>query len=553
MNQSENVEYKLEEPVNFTDPYVLHDVQMKMSTIVQLYKNNDIINQEEEKSDVGNNDKSVPIKTDGILYPIIQINTKTISYEQIVEMIIYYDHFLPTIKLTILDVDELIQRTDIPGYNNTLKVVIVPEIENVYKNIALEFKITSVKTKGEYLIYTGKYKILEFNKKRIKELIYNGCSNQKSKIGTNNMVIDNSIVKCNPNQNVKPNTWEMLHIIANECQLGFSSTDECQNIQDKLPRLVYNKNYEDFIDDQILFSGLDENSVFDAWVDLYGYLVMVNVSWILNNTDVLPNNLGIYAFTGIHGTDLKHEPEQKPVLVPRTLTNFSKSGVINNLAFTTFNIIVDNSDLLYGTSVSMYNFELLDINNGNNAVNQYDVEVIRDSVDDQKTEDYAVQAQEKMIIECNDLPINKQKLIRQKFFSKHRQRILEIELTKLNLGLQRGTLVNIALFENNPRNKQYILSQTSNMFEKQPKEEITKDDLIPDNLNDDKSKKTLEGSEEILNTGLSGMYYIDSMRFEYSSKLNEIKQFLRLIKKSNLNNLSNITTATKVDTNLTNL
>lgn len=543
MNQTENVEYKLEEPINFTDPYVLHDVQMKKSTIVQLYKPNDIL--DEHENNVGNNDQVHSIKTTGILYPIIQINTKVISYEQIQNMVIYYDNFLPTIKLTILDVDEIIQRTDLPGYNNTLKVIIVPEIENIYKNISLEFKITSVKPEGNYLTYTGKYKILEFNKKRIKELIYNGCSNQKGK------EISGEIVKCNPNQSKQPNTWELMHIIANECQLGFSSTDECQNIPDNLPRLIYNKNYEDFIIEQMLFSGIDENSVLDAWVDLYGYLVLVNVSWILNNDTILPNNLGIYAFTGIHGTDNIHEPEQVPQLVPRTLTNFSKTGTINNLSFSTFKPIIDNSELLFGTSTSMYNFELLDINSGNNSINQYDVEIIRDSVDDQKTEDYAVQYQEKLVIECNELPINKQKLIRQKFFAKHRQRILEIELDKINLGLQRGTLINVALFETNPKNKQYILSQTSNIFEKEPKEEITDADLIPDDLNDDEvSKKSIEGSTEILNTGLSGMYYIDSMRFEYTSESNEIRQILKLIKKSNLNNIANLTTATKINTNV---
>ena len=549
MEKTENIDYKLEEPINFTDPYVLHDVQQKKPSIVQIYKPNDMISSENPE-DKGQNNQVSSIKSDGLLYPIIQINTKVISYEQIIEMVINYDNFLPSVKLTILDQDELIQRTDIPGYNNTLKIIIVPEIENIYKSIALDFKITSVETKGQNIIYYGKYKVLEFNKKRIKELIYNGCSNQKTKTDENGN--NSQIIKCNTSQNKQPNTWELLHIIANECKLGFSSTDECQNIQDKLPRLIYNKNYEDFIDEQMLFSGLDENSVFDAWVDLYGYIVMINVSWILNNETVNPNNLGIYSFTGIHGTDDKHEPEQEAQLVPRTITNYSKTNTINNLTFKNFNVIVDNSELIFGTAASMYNFELLDINNGNNAINQYDVEIVRDSVDDQKIEDYEVQYQERLVIECNDLPINKQKLIRQKFFAKHRQRLLEIELSKINLGLQRGTLINVVLFENNPRNKQFILSQSSNVFEKNPKDEITDDDIIPDKMDGDDIKDIDNESSEIMNVGLSGMYYIDSMRFEYKNEENEIKQYIRLIKKSNLNNLSNLTTPTKINTNMNN-
>lgn len=545
MNQTENVANKLEEPINFTDPYVLHDPQIDKPTIVELYRPNETEEDNEESDSVSNN-PIASIKSDGMLYPLVQINTKVLSYEQIVDMIIYYDNFLPTIKLTVLDVGELIQRTDIPGYNNILKVIIVPEVQNVYKNISLEFKITSVKSQGENLIYYGKYKVLEFNKKRIKELIYSGCSNSKQKSDNNA-----DQVSCNPSENKKPNTWELMHIIANECQLGFSSTDECQNIEDRLPRLIYNKNYEDFIEEQLLFSGFDEDSVFDAWVDLYGYLVLINVSWILNNTDILPNNLGIYSFNGLHATDKSNIPKQIPELVPRTLTNYSEGVTINNLLFHTFNIIVDNSDLLFGTSVSMYNFKLNDINEGNNSIEQYDIEITRDTVDDSQIEKYAVQHQERLIIECNDLPINKQKIIRQKFFSKHRQRILEIKMAKLNLGLQRGTLVNVVLFETDDRNKQYILSQTSNVLAQKPKEELTDTDLIPDNDSENKEKIVLE-SDEVMNAGLSGMYYIDSMRFEYHQKENEIIQYLQLIKKGNLNNLSNITTPTKINLNTDN-
>ena len=544
MEQTQNTEFKLEEPINFTDPYVLHDVQQDKPVIVKLYQPNDIKTDNEE--DIGNNNQVSSIKSEGLLYPVVQINTQVISSEQIIAMVLNYNDFLPTIKITILDQNELIQRTDIPGYNNTLRVAIIPEVQNVYKSISLDFKITSVETDGEYITYSGQYKVLEFNKKRIKEVIYPGCSNKKEQTDENGNV--KQTVKCNPNENKQPNTWELLHTIANECKLGFSSTDHCQDVLDTLPRLIYNKNYESFIYEQMLFSGLDENSIFDAWVDLYGYLVMVNVAWVLNNETVTGNNLGIYAFTGIHGTDDNHEPEQEAELVPRTLTNHTKIAPINNLSFQNFNVVVDNSELIFGTSTSMYNFELLDVGGGNNAISQYDVEIIRDSVDDKRVEDYAVQNQERLVIECNNLPINKQKLIRKKFFAKHRQRILEIELNKLNLGLQRGTLINVMIFEDNPRNKQFLLSQTSNVFAKEPKEEIKDEDLIPDNLDESNNNEVLSEGDEIMNMGLSGMYYIDSMRFEYTSEQNEIKQYLNLIKKSNLNNLANLTTPFKVDT-----
>lgn len=545
MEKTDNIDYELEEPINFTDPYVLHDSNLDKPIIIELYTPNDIVTDNEE--DHGVNKDHASIKVAGMQYPLVQLNSKVLNKDQIKKLVINYDNFLTTIELHVYDPSKLIQNTDIPGFNNLLKVIIVPEVQNVYKSISLEFKITSAKAKGDTIIYYGRYKVLEFNKKRIKELIYSGCSNEKEQTNEDGEVIQT--IKCNPNENKQPNTWEMLHIIANECNLGFSSTDKCQDIEDRLPRLIYNRNYEDFIYDQLSFSGLDEESVFDAWVDLYGYLVMVNVAWVLNNEDVTPLNLGIYTFMGVHATDDNHVPEQSSQLVPRVITNAINMPGVTNLSFRKYNFIVDNSALLLGTSTSMYNFGLLDINGGQNAINQYDVTMNRNSLDDQRTEDYEMQNQKQLIIECNELPINKQKLIRQSFFRKHRQRILEVKLEKINLGLQRGTLINVAIFENDTISKQVALSQASQVLEDVLPEpgEITGDDFINHDIPEDYADTILDETAEVLNLGLSGMYYIDSMKFEYSSDLQEIKQYLRLIKKSNLNNLTNLSTPYKIN------
>lgn len=535
-------DYSLKEPINFTDPYVLHDSTLKLPIIVQEFAENDMM---DDKVGHANYQPVSTIRTAGVLYPLIQLNTKLIDHSQIEEMIIYYDKFLPTIKLIIFDDNKLIQNTDIPGLNNVLNVIIVPEVPNTYKNISLPFRITSVEVHGPHVIYYGEYKILPFNKKQTVELQYVGCPNTKGKVGSNNIQMDNEVIKCNPSNNPRPNTWELMHIIANNCGLGFCSTNECQNIEDRLPRLMYNKNYLDFIEQQMEFSGLDENSVFDAWIDLYGYLTLVNVSWVLNNDRIHGDNLALYAFTGVLMTDTKNnEADVQPIKVHRTLTNFSKTNTPSNMIFVNYRVIVDNSDLHQGTAVSMYNFDLLDINNGNNSISQYDVEVIRDSLDDQKTEEYATEVQENLVIECNDLPINKQKLIREKFFSKHRQRILEVELEKINFGLQRGTLVNVVIFETDKRAKQYITSQTSNVFNAEH------DDPKPDHLNAGEftDKDLIDRNDiEMPIMNLTGMYYIDSMRFEYGYNNNQIKQFVRLIKKSFLSNINNLHTSVKLD------
>ena len=146
-------------------------------------------------------------------------------------------------------------------------------------------------------------------------------------------------------------------------------------------------------------------------------------------------------------------------------------------------------------------------------------------------------------IECNEHPCNKQQLIRDKFLSKHRQRILEVKLKALNLGLQRGTLVNVIIFADSKEEKKLILSSSSNVIE--PSKEIKEDNMQIDGI----STTDLIEREDISlpNIGLSGMYYIDGMRFEYSYKENKISQYLLLIKRGSLSNLSNFETAPKLN------
>ena len=268
---------------------------------------------------------------------------------------------------------------------------------------------------------------------------------------------------------------------------------------------------------------------------------MVNFAWIITNQEVIQNNLSIKVFPGVHGTQELNMPEQKPKEVHRTLVCMPRDGSINNLSFTRYNVIINNSDLVTGTNRSMYNCNLIDID-GNISITQYDVESIENSVDGKHTEEYAKEQQKSLAIECNDIPINKQKMIRQKYFNKYRARILEIELDKVNLGLQRGTLVNVVIMTDEANAKQLIAAASTNIIENQ---DIEQDKL---KVGDLEYKDLIEQENIPLpNMALTGMYYIDSMKFEYSYDNNEIKQFLYLIKKGSLTNLNNWHTNPRIE------
>ena len=532
-------EYPLQEPINFTDPYVLHDPAIQFPHIAKLYMPNDI---DVDQDDPGNNLTEHSLKTDGLMYPVVQVNTRVIDYSQIEKMIIYYDSLTPSLYLKIKDQNREVQIMDMPGLNNSIKIIIIPEVNFRYKSVALDFTITDCQIDGIYVTYTGEYKLLAFNKEYTKEIIYEGCSNNKKKLGGNGEGNMKENVSCNPSENKQPNTWELLHTIALSCQLGFCSTDQCQNVGDNLPRIMSNQKYKETILQHIAWSGVDEDSIMDCWVDLYGYLVLVNVSWLLT-CDVLPDNLGIDAIVGIHSTDNNHVPPQDYKLVHRTLYNFEQTDSPNNLAIDFYRTIINNDVLESGTSLSMYNFQLLDINEGTNGVEQYDVEIIQNSLDGEKTEKYSTQYLKNLTIECNDRPINKQKLIRDKFFAKHRQRILEVKLQTLNLGLQRGTLVNVIIVEHDKNSKKLITAATSNYYGFV--EDTEEDKMEAAGIN---SYDLVEREDISLpNMALTGIYYIDGMRFEYSYSENKISQYLQLIKRGSTSNLNNFSTAPRLN------
>lgn len=524
--------------VNYTDPYIFHDPVTQVGRIATVYEPQDAHQGREDEDSItyGARPDYDSEKVNGILYPVILVNNKVISYDLIEKFVLYYEGFAPSLMLVINDPNRSIQATDVPGLNSKIRIAIVPSVDNTYKSIRLEFKIDDVFISGEHVTYTASYRSLPFMREYTKELVYPGCSNSVKNTNSSESY------SCNSSQNNKPNTWEYLHIIAHECGLGFMSTNECQTIEDRMPRLMSNEKYPEFINKHIQWGGLDENSIFDCWIDLYGYIVLVNVSWIFNK-ELENDSLKIYAAAGIQSTD-HNIPKPQTVEVSRVITNWPFMNYPNNMIFDWYKTIVDNSDLDTGTAISQYQFNMIGVNSENvNGVSQYDVRVVQNSADGMDVAAYNTEKLKSIVIEFNELNTNKQKTIRNKFFSKHRHRKLEVALTQPNLGLQRGTLIGVTIFESNPLVIPELTSQISNL--NGPSEDLeptvveTKDSEFSD------ADIKFGDSVPMINFALSGYYYIDAMRFEYNDETQEIKQYLILLKKDSLTNFENLSTMFK--------
>lgn len=518
-----------------TDPKVCHDPSLKIEGIARLYSSQNKV--EMEDGELSTNNKYDALRTDGILYPLVVINDRNVENHDILSMTIGYDDFLPYITITVHDGHEAEQKINSSQMSGLIRVAMISPVDNVYKKILINFKISSAKVDPHdttIVKYFG-----EFNVPGFKQI----------NMGHIWMPIPcPKPITCQQGGHINANTWEMLHEIAGMSGLGFAATKQCKEIPDHVVRNIYSQRYDQYIKQQLLHCGTSEDDLFDAWVDLYGYIVMINVPWVLRQT-IDPEDLGIVANAGIHGTS-NDLPDQEPINVERTLTNYNLIGAITNLEIQSYNMIISNNSVEKGTleHVFMYKFD-----KNKTVMDELDVQTKQNSIDGQFLEDYNTGKNRPIPkYDFNDpkytgleggYDLNEQKTIRTAFFRKHRQQILEIVLKNLNFGLQRGTLVNVTIFDNDPVNKRVTFENVSNLME--PNDEIEEDATpLPDEIN--KEDINLDDGAYMPNMKLSGLYYIDGMRFEYSPQIGKINQILLLFKKGSTSGYGNKHTTPKV-------
>ena len=245
---------------------------------------------------------------------------------------------------------------------------------------------------------------------------------------------------------------------------------------------------------------------------------MVNVHFVLNE-DIEPQNLTIY--TMVNGNNVMNDDKMVPggVQVQRTLTNNKINAASTNLQFEKYENIVNTNNIYNKGSLNTdwYMSSPCDENN----IEMEQIQLIENSVDgDAFSEEYEFNKSKWLGIEFSEKPILMKKNINKRYFEKLRAKRLKVELINHNLGLERGTLVNIVFKEYN--------SKVIKVFKG--------------------DKEVEESPEGVINPYLSGMYYIDSMEFEYVTENHKIQQYLYLIKRSiDINPINKLTGPIAID------
>ena len=504
---------------NYTDPKVCHDPALSPEGIAKIFYNQHKVEMDNGEISANNNVDS--LRVDGKKFPLLVINDRDIEPWEIIDFKIYYDSFVPKIYVVIYDEEENEQKINSTQMSGMIRTCIVPTVNNVYKNVMLNFKITSSSVDPydqTRISYSGEFNVPLFKQTNLGHIWM--------------PTICPKTPTCMQGGHINANTWEMLHKVAEMSGLGFAATKQCKEISDRLVRHVYTQRFDQFLENQILHCGLTEENIFDVWVDLYGYIVQVNVPWVLSQ-DISSSDLTIITCAGMPGTS-NNTPNQDPITVERTLTNFNQIGAVSNMEILEYNLTTSNHAVTHGTLEHVF---IINFVGTKTEMEELDVQTKQNSVDGEYLEDYNTGKNRPIpkfnfnIDEYTELSggydLDKQKVIREAFFRKHRQSILEVTLKYVNLGLQRGTLVNIAIFEDKTILKDEMVKNVNNLSGNQ---DVQSSELnMPPNLAE--RAITMSDGTQFQNLKLSGLYYIDGMRFEYDSEAQEIRQTLILFKK----------------------
>lgn len=530
MNYLEQDFKPLSPRVNYTDPIVRHDPIVTKTPVGRFNQDNKTTGQTGAGHDNLGYDAK---KVEGVHIPVVQVNNLGIHMNNIVYMNINYDGFVPTLYLIIRQFNKGNEFYDVPGLENYITVIMTSYIDGAYKPVSIDFYITDTEYEDNLIKYTATYKHLGLEIPHTEQVTFNpypscGCTAKYCQLPTNRY----------------PTTFEFLHWIAvTQLGLGYATTDHVKEIKDDKSRIISNETYYKAINDAVREGGLDTDSIFDAWIDLYRYLVVVNVSWVLSE-DVDYNDIGWHCEVGVESQMVQDNTIEQSPMIHRLITNSYTTRVSNNALIADWKWEVNNRDsYMDGTDQQLFVGSSAALG-GTNGVEQTDIKIVENSpAGIYEGSQYGFAKQEFLGYECGDpeehnTPVLLQGMIHDNFFKKQRAKRLIVTMSLPNFGLQRGTLINVVIMRKDTMEKYATAISLSNLDGEGTggKKELSNQEL----------SSVIEGEAELPDPMLSGMYYIDGMEFIYEEETQKTTQNLFLIKRDVYKSITGDTNRIKV-------
>lgn len=514
--------------VNYTDPRVIKDSVIDPSVVAKLY---DEANSNEELNQFTGSDEN-PLKVDGVYIPIVKVGNCVLESANIKELQIIYTEFVPTLKLIVTDFDERLQSFELPQRGSVITVILIPQVDGVYRKISLDFSIVNDIPISGQVTYFGEFVFWPFEINMSTQLSFSGYETPHDNYVEEDEGDD---IKLEPTTNMT--TWEFLYTVATWTGMGFQCTDETYNIEDRRPRFIQNETFKQAIKKYMKFAGKNEDNIFDCWVDLWGYITLVNVKYVMD-AEVDVDDLGIYSINGWPQTN-NYGPEPQPVWVNRVLSINQELGEPSNMEIDTYHEEYNQYNIKSEGNLKTYFSITPDgVGDGNNSIKTDQIQITENTIDgaiDPGANEYSTVEFQGMEMD-DENPVLMQQNLTKTYFNKLKERKLRVTLKMPNYGLQRGTLVGILLTEYRSTHKAKILHTLKSWGNFDNENDDGSDDITFKNAgNNDLTvdERNMVGNEGIgiPNVFLSGIYYIDGMEFDYDGESQIIVQKLFLIKK----------------------
>lgn len=505
-------------PRNRTDLHVVFDPEDDhLGDYVAVMRTED----EDNKMDAKLN-KETEVK--GIQIPVIKLNNLMLKDRAIYYFKMKTENFLPEVDLIVYDEDNEIRSSDTPGLNNSLTIIMTHPSDGVYKKVALNFYITEYRNDGSYIHIRSSLKIPYLDKLLTRQI--------KS-------VDDKQLVS----------TYEFFEKIAKDAKLGFATTEEVKNVRDNIYRRLESEKIGEAMSKHIEWAGVDENTYMDGWLDWYGYLDLVNISWLFRE-EVKIDEMSLIAHYGYETTGSEKSSQAYEHEITRVINNSVQQPGPNNMIVRSYEEITNPGSVYYTGTLETHYSVSMQANGGTGVYDMYQVQSVENSVDGRgDVENYTFESviyDGFLMNQTRDLL--KQRNLRNAWLRKIKSRVLHVTLDMPNYGIQRGMIIGVWLTTTDTKQKQMLLKNSQNVSHTAPTDHLMTSIEALQDAKDVEEIQTFYGmsQQEILTQdvefpvyNLCGTYYVQSMTVTYEKEKNEMKHELWLIKTTHHNNIIN--------------
>lgn len=500
---------QLSKTTNETDPLVVRDPSFPKTEIIKFWQPQN--KGEETTKDTGKNTSNEDqTRVDGIKYPILLVNKTIIDRQHIRRLKLRTISGVPSLGFSIVKSSDITFIKTI-GLVNKVTVVFLPPVDGTYRKISLDFYIEKTIDSSDTITYICSLLYPKLRKKYTKS-ISNGSTNLLT-------------------------TYELFEQIAKETELGFAATPQCKEIADKRLRISTDQTFKEVLDMHIKFAGVDKNSLFTYWIDFYGNIVLCNLAWVLSKA-VNYNELSIKQLQGENITDSIAFNDKTIEFTDdtfRTITNVKVKDSVQANIIRTYSVESNTlNSIEHGTNNTYYIINHI-TNGGNNFIESEKTTISEKTADGEEFKDlYNFEINEYRGVELGltadgNSPVLRQEIYRDAFLLNTNIKTLKVELKTPHLGLQRGTLINVVIYEYDSVRKMQLLANMNNINSKKGEQDTEIETT-------DYDAETLEGIKQNPDIGVpdlsvSGMYYINGIDLDYTQGIG-ITQTLYLIRKS---------------------